>query len=346
MPKELPDLVGFNVSDFTPVEGVPGAFRLARFPERLEKTYRMPGGKSASRQSTGCELRLVPEGNEVIFRLSSPDGAKVHAYQGDFYLSSMNLTSPGLVQEFLVNMKSRVRELPSEHQREQRFSNQVLRLVVDTGIVYFHAVDSYGFAMRAPQADEVSAKTWLAYGSSITKADNYGYIHQAANRLAVDVLNKGMSGSCAVEAETAEFLAKECAWDFMTCEWGINMRGHVEPDDFAQRVTTALATLIETKKPIFLLTVFPNGSRFDSTEPQHLQREEAYNDILRQAVADISNPLVQIIEGAEILRSPNWLTSDLLHPTHYGHSRMGECLAQILASRLEIANGAAATPIS
>jgi len=175
----------------------------------------------------------------------------------------------------------------------------------------------------------------LAYGSSITQCDTYGYIFAAADRLGVDVLDKGMSGSCGVEDETIGFLAKECSWDFMTCEWGINIRGSVEPEEFEQRVVRALDILMETGKPVFLITIFPNGCRLDDTEPLHLERERAFDEILRGEVSRRKHPTLQLIEGADVLRSTAWLGGDLVHPTHSGQNRMGECLAGILRDRLK-----------
>jgi len=329
----LDNIEGFNVGEFTSVAGIGGAYRLSRFPGHLDANYLMPGGKLAARQSTGCELRLVPEGDMLVFRLSAPDGAKVHAYQGEFWLEACTLKA-GMVHEFHVTMGERLKALPPELSIAQHFSPHLLRLVVERGEVHLHGIDAFGAAFRPPRVSETPAKRWLAYGSSITQSDLYGYTFQAAERLGVDVLNKGMSGSCAIEAETVQFLADACEWDFMTCEWGVNVRSHLEPATFAQRVDNALDILCVTGKPLFLLTIFPNGCRFDVTEPKHRQREEAYDEILRETVTKRANPQLQLIEGHRIMRSASWLNGDLVHPSHLGQSRMGECLADILRTRL------------
>ena len=82
----------------------------------------------------------------------------------------------------------------------------------------------------------------------------------AAQRLGVDVLDKGLSGSCGAEPAVAEFLVNECEWDFATCEWGVNMRHCVEPDDFRQRVHGCLDHFVPTGKPVFLITIFPSNA--------------------------------------------------------------------------------------
>jgi len=332
---EILDQVGnLNVGEFTAVHGLPGAVRLSRFPARLEPHYRTGGGKIASRHSTGCELRLVPSGSHLVFRISSPEGAKVHAFQGDFWRQALEMKA-GRVYEFHVELSERLKQLPDSSRTGCRFSPGVVRLVVERGSLYLHAVDSCGFPFRKPEASELPSIRWLAYGSSITQCDTYGYIFAAADRLGVDVMNKGMSGSCGVEAETIEFIANECSWDFMTCEWGVNIRGSVKPEEFKRRVVRALDILMESGKPVFLITVFPNGCRLDDTEPLNLEREEAYDEILRAEVIRRSHPKLQLIEGRDVLRSTAWLGGDLVHPTHPGHSRMGECLAELLRERLK-----------
>lgn len=323
----------FNVGELTPVAGMPGAMRLSRFPERLEPHYLTPGGKLSSRQSMGCELRLVPSGSHLLFRISSPEGAKVHGFQGDFWREALELEA-GKVYEFRIEMSGRLKRLPESSRKGCRFSPEVLRLVVERGSLHLHGIDGYGLPYRKPEASEVPQTTWLAYGSSITQCDTYCYIFAAADRLGVDVLDKGMSGSCGVEPSTVEFLATECSWDFMTCEWGINIRGSVEPDAFKRRVVSCLDILMAVRKPVFLITLFPNGCRLDDREPLLRERELAFDDILRSEVQRRKDPNLQLIEGRDVLRSAAWLGGDLVHPTHPGHARMGECLAGILRDRL------------
>lgn len=331
-------LEGFNIGEFTPMPGLAGAVRLSRFPSRLESGYLMPYGKLSSRQSTGCELRLVPAGQSVVFRVSSPNNARIHGYQGDFWRDVLDLES-GKLHEFQMDIDPRISNLPNSALTGCRYDTNLVRLVVQSGTVLLHSIDGFGSSYQRPEPSSSPMVRWLAYGSSITQADFYGYVFAAAERLGIDVLNKGLSGSCGIEQETVEFLVENCEWDFMTCEWGINVVHTLEPSDFKLRVSKALDIILARNKPVFLITVFPNSCDLDKQEPEMANRLNDYNSILRAQVLDHNNPNLKLIEGSDILTSSSWLSGDLLHPTHLGQGRMGENLARILDKELRLNEG-------
>ncbi len=322
----------FNVGEMTPVDGIQG-FRLSRYPSRLETEFLTPGGKVNARKAVGCEIRLVPNTDRVRFRLSSPETVTVQFYQGDFWVQSVQLR-PGQVQEPEVCVKPELFDLPEAAKSDLLFHPAVIRMRVESaGIVYLHGLDTYGFGSRPPMAEELPAIRWLAWGSSITQCDTYGYVHQAAHRLRVEVLNKGMSGSCGVEPATAQYHCECEDWEFATLEWGVNIRGSVEPEEFKQRVDGCLEHFIATGKPVFLITPFSNDAHLGLGDPETVRRQSAFGEILREAV-EASPEQIRLIEGEGILARWNWLAGDLVHPTHEGHNMMGEKLALQLRPHL------------
>lgn len=324
----------FNIAELTPVDGWPGARRLARFPARLNRHFKL-GGKVTARQSVGCELRFVPEQWQTRLRLSAATDARVHFYQGDYWRDALEL-EPGRVYDWDVDRDDALRQLAPTVSEGSLFSPDVVRIRVESGAVHLHAIDTFGFDIRKPEPDELPRARWLAYGSSITQASTRGYVFQAANRLRIDVLDKGMSGSCGVEPETAQYLAEECTWDFATLEWGINLRGAIDAAEFERRVETSLDHLLKPGRPVFLITIFPNGCRWgDRRQTEHRQREEQFDDVLRRAHQKRNLPHLHLIEGRDVMRQPNWLAGDLVHPTDDGHNMMGEQLAGILADKLD-----------
>lgn len=324
-----------NVAELVPVEGLGGAVQLYRFPLALQTQFDQRAGKLTNRISTGCEIRLVTDSTHVVFRISSHEATRVHLYQGDFHTLTTHL-HPGCVHQSRADVQTRLLELPAEVIARCRFKPNVIRLVVEHGPIYLHGIDTFGFACRKPQADEKPATRWLAYGSSITQADSYGYVHQAAMRLGVDVLNKGMGGSCGVEDATMKYLVEDCQWDFATMEWGINMRQTVSEEEFDRRINMAMDRLTATGKPVFILTSFMNNAHLQASLDEPCQRHLKFDELLRDACARraADHPRLKLIEGCDVLKNPGWLSSDLVHPTHDGHNNMGEQLANLLRPHL------------
>lgn len=322
----------FNVGECTPIEGIQGV-RLSRYPSSLETHFLIPGGKVQCRKAVGCELRLVPETDRVVFRISSPDAVHVQFYQGDFWIQSTTL-SPGSLEEVEVTLRPQLQNLPDEARFDLLFSPDLLRMRVrGASVVYLHSIDTFGFGSRPPKPEEVPQTRWLAWGSSITQCDTYGYVHQAAHRLRVDILNKGMSGSCGVEPAVAQYHCEQEDWDFATLEWGVNIRGSVEPDEFKRRIDGCLDHFVATGKPVFLITPFPNDAHLKLGDPETIRRQDAFGTLLREA-ANQAPDQVKLIEGADVLTKWNWLAGDLVHPTHEGQNMMGEQLANLLRPHL------------
>ncbi|WP_428386206.1 hypothetical protein [Mucisphaera sp.] len=230
-----------------------------------------------------------------------------------------------------------LKDFPRNVQAQCTYGLDVIRLVVDNGVLYLHDIDTYGQPYRKPSPESLPRTRWLAYGSSITEASSHGYIHEAARLLKIDVLNKGMSGSCGLEESTARYLVDDCDWDFTTLEWGVNLRGRIEPDEFERRVNTALDLFVNTGRPVFVITVLPNHAHLRLGDPAVIARQNRFDEVLRDACTSRAqaHPNLSLIEGPDVLHEYSWLTADLIHPTRDGHARMGRCLADLLCKRLD-----------
>ena len=55
-----------------------------------------------------------------------------------------------------------------------------------------------------------------------------------------------------------------------------------------------------------------------------------YGEILKQIKEEINSENLILIDGEEVLDSFSYLCYDMVHPSEYGHVRMGENLANIL----------------
>lgn len=163
----------------------------------------------------------------------------------------------------------------------------------------------------------------------------------AARRLGVDVLCKGLPGSCLCEPEVAAHFAALPGWDFATLEIGVNLAELATPKEFEERARHLIATLHHARPeaPLFVINIFPNRA-------DHLLDRAAlaavntplFNAIIPRLVAEREHPNVRFIDGRCILRDLDGLHTDLIHPSDDGHLAMAENLATCIAS--------AAAPVS
>jgi lysophospholipase L1-like esterase len=309
-------------------------FLLARYPGAVRHAMESPGFLT-SQESTGGEMRFVTPAMHARVCLSALNqDVEVAVYRGNFQHSSQTLRQ-GVSHCLQLTPPERFPQVRPEVLAASGFHPDVWRIVFNRGAAVFQWLETFGQAVRPPDKLEKPRLRWLAYGSSITHSSMNGYPHQAARRLGVDVLNKGLSGSCYIEAEAVEFLAADCEWDFATLELGINMRDRFTPAEFARRARHLVRRCLEAKpgRPIFLITVFPNfASRPHALVPDaSTGKEEAFIRDLRQIAQDYRDEGVRLIEGSDIVDDFSYMSTDLLHPTEYGHNLMGQNLARTLA---------------
>ncbi|WOO40056.1 SGNH/GDSL hydrolase family protein [Rubellicoccus peritrichatus] len=320
-------------------------FNVASLERRPESTSillpRIPAKTREALSSRGSFIGMNGVGVELQFKTEAPN-FKVYwsAVDGDLELTvycgalehSFHTVTNG--QSVALNLGA-VEELKTIDKLHLNgaYDSAVWRIVVNRGNAYFGGIDTLGYEIQSPAENELPLLTWLAYGSSITNSTSRGYPHQAARDLGVQVLNKGMSGSCMAEPEMSDYLAS-LDWDFATCELGVNMRNEQLAPDFKRRVDYLLDALMVSHpgKPIGLITVFPNIDHYVAGEPGTVQ--ERYSETLREIVQLRSGDGVFLIEGADMLRSFSDLHTDLLHPSDFGQVRMGVNLANILKHKM------------
>ncbi|TVY07775.1 SGNH/GDSL hydrolase family protein [Paenibacillus cremeus] len=319
-----------------------GGLRLHRFPQEVRHAIG-DKGRTKAVQSNNCELRFVTEAPTVRVTLSSLEtSGKVLVFRGDFFHSSHQLQA-GAIQTITLEVPERFAEVNPEILSNRAFSQGVWRIFFERFTAVFYDIDAYGYEVRPPQADEVPRLTFVAYGSSITQGagaqSHYNcYVQQAARRLEVDVLNLGLSGSCLCEPEIADHIAERSDWDFAFFELGVNMRSVFTPEEFKSRAGYVLDRAMERHgdKPIFLTTIYPNrATYFKNDSHAFVDHERKFNEILRNYALQKNHRQLHLIEGSEIMTDFTTLTSDLIHPSDYGHLLMGERLAEIMRPVVE-----------
>lgn len=316
-------------------ENEDGGRSLLRFPSRNLKDMFSEYSASCCK---GAEIRFVSDSARLELTVSADDDApaRVIVYRGDYYIKTVPLTAK---EKTVIELESpeRFGWVERDSIIRKRFSPDVWRVILDSGLASFHSLETFGGSVRPPRPDEVPAKKWLAYGSSITCGEvafmnTSSYVQQAAYRLGVDALNKGCSGACASESVTADFFSGE-DWDFITLELGVNMRNVIAPDEFESRTVYMIDKLLKSHpgRKIFVITILPNHSIRSVVGSVFRSDHIAFNDILvRLCETRYKDSSVVLIRGEELLPDFCGLSSDLIHPSDYGHMQIGERLAEII----------------
>lgn len=330
-----------NVAEVETMPGFPGV-RLQRFPEEIRMRFGAKDnerGRFFSQKAVGCEIRFVTEAG--FFRISlmaAEQDGEVLIYRGDFFHSTYQLKA-GMITTLHIEAPVQFANVQQTALQCGAFSSKVWRLMFGKNCnIHFVYLDTFGHSTRPPNSDEQPSLKWLAYGSSITFGGDTtvfsnSYVHQAARRLGVDVINKGMAGSCFCEDFIADYLAGNEKWDFITLELGVNMRGNFEPGEYKERVSCLLEKLIKKRpeNPIIVTGIYPNGADFDLDPVNMITRNSAeFNTITEALVNEMKHPHIYYIQPKSILSDFSGLSVDLLHPSNDGHILMGENLGRYL----------------
>lgn len=322
----------WNVAELKKSPYQSGLF-LMRYPESLIENIDSEPANIMLKKASGIELRFKTENARSRLYLKSTEGDQIiQIYKGDFLVREEILKAGitscvSLYHE--ANFRDRIEALPKETKGSFVFSPDVWRVVLGHSDIFYEGLDTGKFKAVSPGENDKPKVKWLAYGSSITQANYDGYVHYAAHLLGWDVMNKGMAGSCYCEPAIVDYL---CSIDFniMTMELGINMRDSISVEDFEKRVKNLIHTIQQkhSEKPLLVIDLYENFATGTDSEIDH--KDRAYREVLDRTVSDLNAKNVHRIEAKEIMDDFRCLSADLVHPTRFGHARMGANLAQIL----------------
>jgi lysophospholipase L1-like esterase len=343
MPLAHANVAFHNVAELEPLPGL-GGLRLQRFPRALRERLGFKHhsrGRFFAERAAGCELRFVSAGPFVRVTLSAHESdAVVLVYRGD-HAHARHLLPAGQTTNLFLEDPPFFSQVDPAMLRARRHAPAVWRLLFNQdALVHFHHVEPFGHALRPPAPEEGPARTWLAYGSSITFGANClhpanSHVLHAAHRLGVDVLNKGLPGSALCEPEMAAWLGALPDWHFATLELGVNLAELATPEEFAARARAFIETLHHAapERPIHVINIYPNRADhlIDRAHPAAVNTP-LFNRIIRDLVADLAHPHVRFIDGRDLLDGYSDLHTDLIHPSDEGHLALGAALAQRLSA--------------
>lgn len=204
---------------------------------------------------------------------------------------------------------------------------------------YAESVDCGGFTLAAgarlaTPPPPVRRTRWLACGDSITQGFHASsplrnYPALVAARRGWDVLNAGIGARCAEAVDGAILATVEA--ELVTVLLGYNDY-HQERSPAMMRaqlgaMLRALGRDGSWRRPVIAIT--PLWSSQDA--PSNLGHGlDAYRQATAQAVADVANPAVQLLDGLTLLPASPELFTDGIHPNDTGFQLLADNLARVL----------------
>lgn len=326
------DLKRMEIHNAVPLfNAAQGGWELPRYPRGLREQLN-PSARTISGKTSGVEVRFVVDGPDTCVTVRALGGAASFAVRrGSFFVSRHHIPA-GSTQRILLRKSEGFAEVDPSILGKGGWSTDVWRLVFEGEDLLLQDVDPLGWPIRPPHACEKPTLSWLAYGSSITNGDHLAYPLIAAQLLNADVMNKGLSGSCHIEPEIADWFGT-LDFDVATLELGINMRGHYDPETFRQRLHYMVQRLRETHPlaHLVLITHFLNRDHHRILgHGSHDRHQRAYDEALRDLHKSTDDERLHLIEGTDLLTDFQLLAADMIHPTHEGHAQMAQNLAHRL----------------
>lgn len=323
----------FQNIDFHNVEEIrqeEKGYRLYRFPLAVAKQMD-EGAERISCMSTGIELRFKIKGEAVDIWMQAEAAEEAQVayiyygnFQGGWYSSSKVILEEKTKLHFERIKNLEVIKKISDEQKLS-FNPEVVRVVLPYGNCLFVGVDG---EVEAPNKEDYPEKTYLAYGSSITHgslalAAPYTYPFQIAQKLSCDYLNLGMAGSARLEEAFAKYIVNRKDWDFLSVEMGINMIKSFDEAAFEKRAERFLHILEADDRPIFVTSIFGYQGELQ-TRAQHF----------REIVQKYASEKFVFTDGLQLLDSPYYVSSDLVHPSLEGMREITDKWSKIISHSL------------
>ena len=322
-----------NAEELVPYED---GWRIHRVPADVRAQCNEGLQTTSSLYGTGVELRFVLLGEYADIRLRAlplPEGQMAFLYygaiQGGWQQSSFVITErETVIHVTRPDNPDQLRQLAKES--GMPFSPEVIRLVLPYGNIVFLGVEG---DVMPPAPDMLPKKTLLCYGSSITHGSlalitPYTYPFRMAQKLGMDVLNKGFAGTCHCERAMAEWFAARKDWDVMTLEMGINMMGMTERE-FERRIDEFTAVMAADGRPVFATSIFHyNGD--------HYGADQARGQRFREIVRKYAQPRLHFVDGLELLDRADYITQDMVHPSLEGIIQISDRWTEIIRRQLPV----------
>ena len=317
-----------NVAQFKETEE---GMILYRYPETVieQLGYKESiKGREKAKMPAMVEIRVLSYSRTLQIKLKSLDAhMKVFCYIDDFQNGEAIINqNESSTLEFKVH--DRMASL-----YENIYSNKpyLWRIILGNGTrVVFEDLevgDTYPIQTQVP---------WVLYGSSISQGAGaldivncYAFLTSQA--LKMDILNKGLSGSCLLEKTTVDYLASLNCKGYIL-EIGANVRGLMDKDTFKQAFSYLLDTLAKKKCPIIVISIldmFENLYKGFKEIPYH-DRNVEFIQVIQDKINSMNLSYIHLASSAAWMKEIDGISADMLHPSNKGHHYLAQGLIEEL----------------
>ena len=318
-----------------------GSVSFIRVPKAAYEKLEMAGGQRQALGSTGVEIRFVINKDAVKIKMAidgDSDSTNVfHVYrggiQGGWEDHEIHKVVKEEAEEFVIKKSSNIDKLKKMSEASNlSFDPEVVRVIFDRGRYKFYDISG---DIKPPRKEQLPQKTLLTYGSSITHGSNsidasHSWASVLAHNLDMDLRNLGLAGSCALEKEMADFIAKsgrEGKWDKAILEFGINVLEWDE-EKIKERSNYFIKKVAEENpdKDIYIISPFYYCEEYFSSS----KAGEKWRKILKEEAELLNFSNVKYIKGTDILPNMSYISADMVQPNIYGVQKIAEELTKII----------------
>ncbi len=149
------------------------------------------------------------------------------------------------------------------------------------------------------------------------------YVKTFARLMEMDVLLKGLSGSCLIEKEMADHFAESDNWDYALLEIATNAFALLETEEFEKRFHYFADKFYKTGKKLVFVTIPRISTYYADKTRTGYEKLMAFNKIVTDKCAEYDPERVFVVDGTKLVPKSNYLTIDMVHPSTSGHIDMG-----------------------
>lgn len=329
-----------NVTEMNRFQNMEG-LRIQRIPEGVRLALNKMAQKRAYNPAS-VEIRFLSGSRKAYITLSCPEGAcEIIPFWGNFQ-GKEKIVLKNEIKKIELSYPTELLRLDPCKYSSGSFSPRTWRLLIRGDMLHYIGVEGVG--LKPPEKDDLPKLRYLTYGTSITQeiaatGIHLSYAGQTAQRLGADLINLGFRGSAFCEREIADYIADRKDWDIASLELSVNMlEAGYHVNVFEERVSYMIKKIAGSNpdKLIFCITILPYYNDNDyCVGAVNNELVRLYRQTLREIVKDNSLSNVYIIEGGDLLKDFDGLSTDLIHPADNGMIQIGENLARYIRAVLQ-----------